>query len=141
MKTIAYFLAGALALGTGMVVSTAPASADEPVGYSHRTYKGRPVFRYRAVSSRRRIVRQVVVERPVYRTRRIVREVVVERPVVYRPRPLVREVFVEAFDDGPPPYAYGPPMRPRFAYGPGFFRPFRPVGFGFGPRFGYDPYF
>ena len=32
MKTIAYFLAGALALGTGMVVSTAPASADEPVG-------------------------------------------------------------------------------------------------------------
>ena len=125
MKTVAYILAGVLALGSGVAVSTAPARADEPVGYSHRTYKGRPVLRYGAVS----------------RPRRIVREVVVERPVIYRPRPLVREVFVEAFDDGPPPYAYGPPLRPRFAYGPGFFRPIRPVGFGFGPRFGYGPYF
>ncbi|MFC6777404.1 hypothetical protein [Methylobacterium gregans] len=48
-------------------------------------------------------------------------EVVEERPVVYRPRPVVREVVVG---------------RDRF-YGPRRFGP-RPVGYGYGPAF--DPY-
>ena len=143
MKLIAYMLTGALTVGAGLAISTAPASADGPVVYSHRTYQGRPVLRYRSASRPRRIVREVIVERPVYRTRRIVREVVIERPVIYRPRPVVREVVVEPFAYGPPPYAYGPPFRPRFAYGAGFYGPIRPVGFGFGfgPRFGYRPAF
>ncbi|WP_336487693.1 hypothetical protein [Methylobacterium nigriterrae] len=141
MKPIAYMFAGALTLSAGLAIGTAPASADEPAVYSHRTYQGRPVLRYRAAHQPRRIVRTVIVERPVYRTRRVVREVVVERPVIYRPPPVVREVVVEPFDDGPPPYVYGPPFRRRFAYGAGFYGPIRPAGFGFGPRFGYGPDF
>src|ERR1700712_4026141 len=123
MKPIAYMLAGALTLSATLAISAAPASADEPAVYSHRTYHGRPVLRYRAAHRPRPTVRTVIVERPVYRTRRIVREVVVERPVIYRPPPVVREVIVEPFDYGPPPYAYGPPFRRRFAYGAGFYGP------------------
>ena len=141
MKPIVYTLTGALALSAGLIIGPAPASADEPAGYSRKTYQGRPVLRYRAAHRPRRLLREVIVERPVYRTRRIVREIVVERPVFYRPPPVVREVIVEPFDYGPPPYAYGPPFRRSFAYGPGFYGPIRPVGFGFGPRFGYGPGF
>ncbi|MEH3147525.1 MAG: hypothetical protein PGN34_19765 [Methylobacterium frigidaeris] len=142
MKHIVTLVAGALALGAGCLASSAPASADEQIGYGRRVYR-EPVVRYRAASRPRRIVREVIVERPVYRTR-VVREVVVERPVIYRPRRIVREVFVEPYGYGPPPFVYGPP-RPRFAYGPGFLPPppIRPVGFGFGfgPGFGYGPFF
>lgn len=134
MMRLTYALLGGLIVGSGLAVL--PARADEPAEF--RTYHARPAYRHHAIyRPRRRIVREVVV-RPVYRTRRVVREVIVERPIYYRPRPVVEEVIIER--DGPPPYAYGPPpFRPRFAYGP----PFRPVGFGFGygPRFGYGPYF
>ena len=52
------------------------------------------------------------------RPRRIVREVVEERPVVYRPRPVVREVVVER-DGFYGPRRFGP--RPvGYGYGPAF---------------------
>lgn len=148
MKRIAIIALGALALGVGSLAATAPAKADEEAGYGRRSVdREYRVVRRHVVRRPRRIVREVIVERPVYRTR-IVRRIVVERPV-YRTR-IVREVFDEPFDVGPPPFAYGPPPPfaygppPRFAYGPRYFRPpLRPVGYGpgFGPGFGYGPFF
>lgn len=138
MKRIAIIAVGALALGMGSLAGTAPAAADEEAGYGRSVDRGSRVVRRYVVRQPRRIVREVIVERPVYRTR-IVRRIVVERPI-YRTR-IVREVFDEPFDIEPPPLAYGPP---RFAYGPRFVRPpLRPVAYDpdFGPGFGYGPFF
>ncbi|BAU90797.1 hypothetical protein MPPM_2192 [Methylorubrum populi] len=143
MKRIAIIAVGALALGAGAFADATPARADEEAGYGRSTVRETRTVRRHAAHRPRRLVREIIVERPVYRTR-IVREVIVERPI-YRPRRIVREVFFDPDAVGPPPFAYGPPPRfaygpPRFAYGPRFVRPpLRPVGYG--PGFGYGPFF
>ncbi|WP_157182242.1 hypothetical protein [Methylobacterium sp. WSM2598] len=95
-------------------------TSAQAMGYGYGDFDApETVVERQVVAPPRRVVREVVVERPVIRPRHVVREVVVERPVVYRPRRVVREVVVER--DG--------------FYGPRRFGP-RPVGYG--PAF--DPY-
>jgi hypothetical protein len=107
MRKIALAALGAAISGGTLLSATASRASD----YSYDDYDAP-----RTVVTRRTVVeRRVVVPPP---ARRVVREIVEERPVVYRPRPIVRDVVVER-DGYYSPRRFGP--RPvGYGYGPAF---------------------